>query len=185
MTSPQLENGYLKIANELWDALIKIRIPGEQRQCLDLIIRKTYGYNKKADKISVSQFSQATGINRRSVQRALKLLLSRKIIHGVKSADREVVTYGINKNYLQWKHGVKSADSVKSADRTVRENAARDGVKSADYKRQYKDKKQFSPQRGFEEVDQRTVRRTCKKPSDMIISGNCPACKKLGEKLGL
>jgi len=47
MKSPQTENGYIKIANELWDALTGIRIPGEVRQVLDYIFRKTYGYNKK------------------------------------------------------------------------------------------------------------------------------------------
>jgi hypothetical protein len=51
--SPQLENGYVKIANELWDALCRTRIPGECRQVLDAIIRS---WNKKADQISYTHF---------------------------------------------------------------------------------------------------------------------------------
>ena len=45
MASPQTENGYVKIATELHDALCKTRISGEARQMLDVIIRKTYGYD--------------------------------------------------------------------------------------------------------------------------------------------
>jgi hypothetical protein len=37
MASPQRENGHVEIANELFDALCRFRIPGEARQCLDAI----------------------------------------------------------------------------------------------------------------------------------------------------
>ena len=46
MANPQKENGYIMIANEIMEALAKYRIPGEQRQCLDVILRKTYGYDR-------------------------------------------------------------------------------------------------------------------------------------------
>jgi phage replication O-like protein O len=49
--SPQKEHGYTPIANEIYDAFVRTRISGEARQVLDCIIRKTYGYNKKEDKI--------------------------------------------------------------------------------------------------------------------------------------
>ena len=47
MANPQKENGYTSIANDIVEALAGIRIPGEARQCLDVILRKTYGWNKK------------------------------------------------------------------------------------------------------------------------------------------
>ena len=49
MVSPQWENGYTKIANEILESLARIRINGEARQVLDVIIRKTYGYGKKTE----------------------------------------------------------------------------------------------------------------------------------------
>ena len=55
---PQLENGYTKIANELLEAIAAIRIPGEAMQVLLVIIRKTYGYCKKKDAISISLFRE-------------------------------------------------------------------------------------------------------------------------------
>lgn len=46
MAEPQKENGYTPIANEIMDALCRIRIPGEERQVLDCISGKhTAGIN--------------------------------------------------------------------------------------------------------------------------------------------
>jgi phage replication O-like protein O len=71
---PQKQNGYVPIANEIYDALIGIRIPGEAEQCLKLIIRKTYGYNKKEDAISLSQFCSFTGLKKPNVCKAIRKL---------------------------------------------------------------------------------------------------------------
>ncbi|MBI5447822.1 MAG: replication protein [Gammaproteobacteria bacterium] len=64
MVTPQCEDGYTKIANELLEALARIRIPGETHQVLDTVLRKTYGYGKKEDAISLSQFVLATGLSK-------------------------------------------------------------------------------------------------------------------------
>ena len=53
--SPQIENGYTKIANELLDALCKTKMPGTSRQIFNVILRKTYGFNRKKDSISRSE----------------------------------------------------------------------------------------------------------------------------------
>jgi len=101
MASPQVENGYTKIANELFDALAASRIPGEQRQCLDVIIRKTYGFNKKWDYIALSQFYDATGINKPHIIRALKCLILKNLIIA-KKGNKKGSSYCINKNYHSW-----------------------------------------------------------------------------------
>src|SRR3990167_2744883 len=68
MASPQLENGYIKIANEIFDALIgTVTIPSEVRRIADFVLRKTYGFNKKEDLISLSQLALATRLKRPSV----------------------------------------------------------------------------------------------------------------------
>jgi len=99
--TPQLENGYTKIANEIMDALIAYRIPGEERQCLDFIIRKTYGYNKKEDIISNSQFVAATGLKKGNVSRAVKNIVLKNIV--IKTDNKNIPTYRFNKNYKTWK----------------------------------------------------------------------------------
>ena len=103
MASPQCEDGYTKIANDIMDALVRFRIPGEERQVLDCIIRKTYGWGKKTDRISLSQFCEATGMKKPNVVRSIHSLLSKMIIVVIKSDNDSSHVYGINKDYDQWK----------------------------------------------------------------------------------
>ncbi len=100
MASPQKENGHLRIANELLEAFAKTNIGGKKRQILDFIIRKTYGYNKKEDRISLSQFSKGTGIVIRDVCRCINQLTTMKII--IKIQDDLGNVYSLNKDYEQW-----------------------------------------------------------------------------------
>lgn len=109
---PKLENGYVRIASELLDAFCRIRIPGQQMQCLLFIIRKTYGFNKKEDFISLGQFSRVTGINRPHVVRALNGLLKKNVI--TKNGNSSVVKYGVNKNYRDWEPLPKKAMTYKA-----------------------------------------------------------------------
>ena len=112
MGNPQLEDGFIRISTELWDALCRIRINGEARQVLDFIIRKTYGWNKTKDNISFSQIELGTGINRRNSIRAIEKLLDMNII-GVEKDTSKGNIYWINKKYLTWLPSVKK-DTVVS-----------------------------------------------------------------------
>ena len=80
MADPQLEKGYTKIANEILEALAKIRIPGEARQILDVILRKTYGWGKKEDNISLSQFQKNTNLSKPNICRGINKLINMNII---------------------------------------------------------------------------------------------------------
>lgn len=101
MASPQVENGYTKIANELLEALAKIRIPGEARQVLDVICRRTYGFNKKYDAISLSQFNLATGLKKVAVCKAIQKLTFLNLI--TQKGNDTSKTYSINKDFETWK----------------------------------------------------------------------------------
>ncbi len=108
MANPQKENGFTAIANEIMDALIKIRIPGEARQVLDLIIRQTYGWNKKQDAIALTQFVEATGLSKVHVCRMLNRLYEMNIITNIgksitKKGNEISQVYEFNKNYETWK----------------------------------------------------------------------------------
>ena len=110
MASPQVENGYTKIANEIIEALAKIRINGEARQMLDVIIRKTYGFNKKQDRISTSQFVEATGLPYYAIHKArhklLKMgiieVLPKKVIGITQKGNSQILTYSFQKDYTKW-----------------------------------------------------------------------------------
>lgn len=98
--SPQLENGYTKLANELLDALIGAGLTARQWAVAMAIIRKTYGFNKKADEIGLSQLAAMTGIDKAHLSRTVRELEAAKVIR------REAGTHGhslsINKKHKQW-----------------------------------------------------------------------------------
>lgn len=102
MGNPQIENGYTKIANELLENLARIRIPGEARQMLDFIFRKTYGYNKKSDGIATSQIMEGTGLGRRGVERSRSILRRMNLISTDKKVGTYYLTYVFNKHYRTW-----------------------------------------------------------------------------------
>lgn len=115
--SPQTENGYIRIATELFEALIKVRIPGEARQMLDAIIRKTYGFQKTKDAISTSQIMEMTGLSHFGVYRARKKLKEMNLITIYKNVDSYITTYSINKVYTSWKLSTKKQTVYKNVDR--------------------------------------------------------------------
>lgn len=102
MSNPQCENGYTKIANEILDALCHIRINGEARQILDTIIRKTYGYHKKQDKISLSQFVITTGIKKPNICKAINKLRQMNLIIIIQKDNGDINSYRFNKDFDTW-----------------------------------------------------------------------------------
>ncbi|MCK5127958.1 MAG: replication protein [candidate division Zixibacteria bacterium] len=93
----------MSIANEIMEALAQIRIPGEARQILDVILRKTYGWNKKEDEISLSQFKEKTGLLSPNIIRARNKLLIMNIISVIQKDNSEIPTYRFQKDYTRWK----------------------------------------------------------------------------------
>lgn len=110
MASPQTEDGYTKIANEIMDALCKIRIPGEARQILDVVLRKTYGWHKKIDRVSLTQFAESTGLSKVHVSQAidklinLNLIITEKGKGGVTEKGKAIsYNYEFNKDFDTWR----------------------------------------------------------------------------------
>ena len=136
MANPQIEEGYVRIATEIQDAFCRTRIPGEERQVLDVIIRKTYGWNKCEDTISLSQFTEITGLAKQHVARSIKSLLSKKIITVTKNGDNKPQVFKLNKNHEEWRVSPKKVTSpflVKG----VTNNGDRCVTNNGDNKRQY------------------------------------------------
>jgi phage replication O-like protein O len=102
MASPQLENGHLAIANELAEVWGRTRISGVEWQVLWTILRKTYGWHKKEDKISLSQFSAATALPRQAIQKALTKLIASKVISCTKNGYKRPNIYKFNKDFDSW-----------------------------------------------------------------------------------
>jgi len=102
---PQKENGYTAIANEILDILCKTKLASGERQILDVILRKTYGFNKKQDRISYQQFEDATTLKRRAIIYVVQNLQAKKMIKVWKNRNdeqNEPNLYQFNKDYDEW-----------------------------------------------------------------------------------
>lgn len=99
--NPQLEDGYVRIANELYDAITAFKFTYRQLKIMMVAMRKTYGWNKKSDVISLSQFSESTGLARSHVCDALNELVNMEVL--LKQEHRNGQLIEINKKYMNWK----------------------------------------------------------------------------------
>lgn len=102
MASPQCEDGYCKLANELLEAIASAPICGEQFRVMMAIIRKTYGYGKKSDTIALSQLQAISKLPRQSVCRALNGLKKANMITSHQNATRTPSTYAVQKDWEKW-----------------------------------------------------------------------------------
>lgn len=103
MANPQIENGYTKIANEILEALASHRLSGQEYQIVLFIIRKTFGFNKTCDFISMGQISKITGINRPLVSRILNKLIEKNIISVTQNDNSMINCLCFSKDYDNWK----------------------------------------------------------------------------------
>ncbi|CAJ2717526.1 replication protein [Burkholderia pseudomallei] len=98
--SPQLENGYTRLANELLDALIGAGLTARQWAVVMAVIRKTYGFNKTSDEIGLSQLVAMTGLDKGNLSKTVRELESAKVLN--RSAGVHGYSLGINKKHKQW-----------------------------------------------------------------------------------
>jgi phage replication O-like protein O len=106
MASPQLENGYTKIAHEIIEHLVTVRMSGTEWQYVMCIIRKTYGWKKKEDWITNSQIVEMTGLSKERVSEAKHRLLRRNIV----TEKRNKIS--IQKDWEKWLELRKSVSRV-------------------------------------------------------------------------
>ena len=98
MASPQTENGYTKIANELLESIFRARFKATECAVILWIARNSYGWSrKKTNEVGVRQMARDMGTPYPSVRLALEILLE----HGVISRD-EKGRLSINKDYESW-----------------------------------------------------------------------------------
>ncbi len=106
MADPQTENGFTPLANELIEAFSKVPLAGSESQLLFAVLRKTYGFHKKVDSISLSQLVEATGVSRRMVIYSLQNLEAKRMLNIKRVRGRgnvnQINDNSIQKNYELW-----------------------------------------------------------------------------------
>jgi phage replication O-like protein O len=100
MGTPQLEDGHVRIANALLEAILVFGFSQRELLVLLTIIRKTYGFNKKADDMSASQIGALCGVARQHVTTTLNGLAARNVI--TKTPGEYGMIIGIQKDHRKW-----------------------------------------------------------------------------------
>lgn len=67
-----IDDGYTRVANELLEAIASADLTARQLKVMLAYVRKTYGFNKKTDRIADEQIAQVTGLSRQNVNKAKK-----------------------------------------------------------------------------------------------------------------
>lgn len=110
-----LDDGYTRIANELLEAVMAADLTARQLKVVLAVIRKTYGFGKKFDRITNTQIAMMTGIHHTHVCKAKNEMIAMNII------VTNGLAIGVNKVISEWDFEVSqvSESLAKSANKTL------------------------------------------------------------------
>lgn len=113
------DDGYTKIANELLEAAMSADLTVRQLKIVLAVIRKTYGFNKKTDRITNTQIAGMTGIHHTHICKAKNELLARNIL------VTNGLEIGVNKVVSCWKNDISQVSQTlaNSANKTLANSA--------------------------------------------------------------
>ncbi len=95
-----LENGFLRLANQIQDALCKVELSGREFRVLNSIIRLTYGWSKKEDRITNSLIADTTDLSIKHSSEAVNSLAGRQILTMRRIGQTRYI--GINTDLEKW-----------------------------------------------------------------------------------
>jgi len=78
MASPQTENGHVRIATELFNQILMRDFTKRQRAVLDLIIRFSYGCNKKTAYIPKLRYFEIGGVHQKKAAAEIRELVGER-----------------------------------------------------------------------------------------------------------
>lgn len=158
MADIQIEDGkFTRIHNEILEHLVASNLNGTELAVVILIIRKTYGYNKLNDEISLSQFTNAIPVSKEAICNALSKLQLVKIIRLVKKGNSKICSnlWHFNKDFDTWQL-VKKTKLVKFSRPTSQDSPPATSQENLTDKRQEtkeKTKDRSQPQVAEEKFD--------------------------------
>lgn len=102
MASPQLEDGFTQIANEILEEIVKIPLNGTQLRIVLVVWRYTYGFKRKSHEFSLTFFAQALDVHKNQIQREIKALIDRNILVVLSTRSNKSRVLAFGKNYDVW-----------------------------------------------------------------------------------
>lgn len=171
-----MDEAYTKTPNKLLDAILKSRFTASQMIVLLYVIRKTYGWNKHMDSISISKIAKDTEYSRRTMINAVSDLVKLNVLHAeFDGAGQPKLMYV--KEPSEWDRPVNSTSHVHSTSHVNSTSqggvnySAQGGVKRTSqggvnstshtkeiYKeniKKYKESKKPNRKKGFNDFEQR------------------------------
>ncbi|MEZ2660535.1 replication protein [Aneurinibacillus aneurinilyticus] len=110
MANPQTESGHLRIANEIWDEILRRKFSERQQKILKLIMRLSYGCNKKEAIIPKLNYFEICGVRIQDARKEVQYLADCRIIDWNENTN----TFSFNKDYDEWqKDPVRGWDEKK------------------------------------------------------------------------
>ncbi len=96
------DDGFTKIANLLLEALTLARLNGVQKGICMFLFRRTYGWNRTEDAISLGEFADACGSSRAYISRQLTELIKKNIVYRVAYHPGKTPVYSLVTSIADW-----------------------------------------------------------------------------------
>lgn len=106
-----MTDNFTKVPNAILEALIRHRFTGAQYTILLYVIRKTRGWGKTSDKISVRMIARDSGYSRREIINSVRNLEEKNVLKIKRDRDSIMGEMSVN-DPKKWDKGVKSTSPV-------------------------------------------------------------------------
>mgnify|MGYP001117749143 CR=1 FL=1 len=103
MGKVDLDNGYTRIANELLEEIPQLGFNGTQLSILIVVIRYTYGFQRKEHELSLTFLATATKKHKMHIQKEIKNLMDMNVlIEQAAPTFKSSRIIGLNKDISSW-----------------------------------------------------------------------------------
>lgn len=135
------DDGYTRIANELLEAVMSADLTARQLKIVLAVIRKTYGFGKKLDRITNTQIAAITGIHHTHVCTAKNEMIGMNIL--ISNGNQ----IGVNKVVSDWNTDISQVSKTlaKSANKSLAEVANDHSPTQLNTKETIQKKKEITP----------------------------------------
>lgn len=102
MTSPQLENGYTMISNEILEKVYQSDFNATQLDIILLLLRYTYGFHRETVSLSVTFISNGIGKERNFTAKQIRNLQKMNVIKSITTQKGITKELKFNNNFDEW-----------------------------------------------------------------------------------
>lgn len=124
MANPQVESGHIRIANELYDEILRRNFTKRQQNLVLFIWRLSYGTGQKDCKVKHFNLFELAGLYRSDIRKELNYLKECSVLNW----DEENMIFSINKNYKLWQISPNKNWNSERFNSLIHENIMRKNV---------------------------------------------------------